>query len=189
MHFTRSIWTLALLLSLTAIPAVAGPPLICHAIDIGSQRSLPWLPTDRWNGADPTYNVVRLIEDTLEILAPNVPLQVRMETLRRAAIYSAREEGLSDRLAVRLVARAMDAQAAGTPDPSAWFDAGYFVETLRDAAKIYPKLQGPERDAWMIRTDPQIDGLAWIRTAIRLGDAGARPVVRVVEEARTKVHL
>jgi hypothetical protein len=188
MHLTRSIWALVLLLGLTAIPAVAGPPLICHSIDIGSRRSLPWLVTDRWNGADPTYNVARLIEDTLDILAPDAPVQVRMETLRRAAIYSARQAGLSDHLAVRLVARAMDAQAAGAPDPSAWFDAGYFVETLRDAAKIYPKLQGPEQDAWMIRTDPQIDGLEWIRTAIRLGDAGARPVVAVVEEARTKVH-
>jgi hypothetical protein len=184
MHLTRSIWTLVLLLGLTAVPALAGPPLICHSIDIGSHRSLPWLTTDRWNGADPTYDVVRLIEDTLDILAPDAPVQVRMETLRRAAIYSARQADLSDRLAVRLVARAMDAQAVGTPDPSAWFDAGYFVETVRDAAKIYPKLQGPERDAWMIRTDPHIDGLAWIRNAIRLGDWSARAAVAVVEEAR-----
>jgi hypothetical protein len=188
MHITRSIWTLILLLAITAVPAVAGPPLICHSIDIGSHRSLPWIATDRWNGADPTYNVVRLIDDVLDILAPDAPVQVRMETLRRAAIYSAREEGLSDRLTVRLVARAMDAQAASAPNPSAWFDAGYFVETLRDAAKIYPKLQGSERDAWMIRTDPQIDGLAWIRTALRMGDTGVRPVVAIVEEARTKVH-
>jgi hypothetical protein len=188
MHISRSIWTLILLLGLTAVPAVAGPPLICHSIDIGSRHSLPWLVTERWNGADPTYNVVRLIDDVLDILVPDAPVRVRMETLRRAAIYSARETGLSDRLTVRLVARAMDATAAGTPDPSAWFDAGYFVETLRDAAKIYPKLQGPERDAWMIRIAPQIDGLAWIRTAVRMGDAGVRPVVAVIEEARTKVH-
>jgi hypothetical protein len=188
MHITRSFWTLILFLGITAVPAVAGPPLICHSIDIGSHHSLPWLTTERWNGSDPAYNVVRLIDDVLDILAPDATVQVRMETLRRAAIYSAREEGLSDRLTVRLVARAMDAQAAGTADPSAWFDAGYFVETLRDAAKIYPKLQGPERDAWMIRTAPHIDGLAWIRTAVRMGDAGVRPVVAVVEDARTKVH-
>ena len=188
MHIKRSIWALALLLGLTAVPALAGPPLICHSIDIGANHSLPWLVTDRWNGADPAYAVVRLIEDTLDILVPEAPVQLRMETLRRAAIYSARQTGLADRLTVRLVARAMDAQAAGAPDPSAWFDAGYFVETVRDAAKIYPKLQGREQEAWMIRTDPQIDGLAWIRTAIRLGDAGARAVVAVVEEARTNVH-
>jgi hypothetical protein len=188
MYLTRSIWTLILLLGLTAVPAVAGPPLICRTIDIGSNHSLPWLMTDRWNGADPTYDVVRLIEDTLDVLAPDAPVQVRMETLRRAAIYSARQTGLSDRLTLRLVARAMDSQAAGTPNPSAWFDAGYFVETVREAAQIYPKLHGSEQEAWMIRTDPHIDGLAWIRTAIRLGDAGARPVVALVEEARTKVH-
>jgi hypothetical protein len=179
---------LFIVLGFAAAPALAGPPLICHSIDIGRHRSLPWLTTDRWNGAEPSYDVGRLIEDTLEIVVPDAPIAVRMETLRRAAIYSARREGLADRLTVRLVARAMDDQAAGASDPSAWFDAGYFVETLRDAAKIYPYLQGVQRDAWMIRADPNIDGLAWIRTAIRLGDVGARPVAAVVEDARAKIH-
>jgi hypothetical protein len=189
MHFTRSLSALLVLWGLMAAPAFAGPLLICHTIDIGSQRSLPWLATGTWNGPDPAYEVAHLSDDTLEILAPGTPVEVRMETLRRAVIYSARQAGLSDRLMIRLIARAMDAEASGKADPSAWFDAGYFAETLRQGALVYSMLHGPERDAWMIRSDTQhIDGLAWIRVAIRLGDAGARPVVSVVEEARARGH-
>src|SRR5882724_9355298 len=35
-------------LLLIAAPALAGPPLICHAIDIGAEQSLPWTSTG-WN--------------------------------------------------------------------------------------------------------------------------------------------
>jgi hypothetical protein len=187
MRLTRTLAALSLILGFLAAPALAGPPLICHSIDIGSRRSLPWLVTGRWNGADPTYDVARLGNDTLALLSPDTPVAVRMETLRRAAIYSARQAGVADQLTIRLIARAMNAQADGAPNPSAWFDAGYFAETLRQAATVYTYLQGSDRDAWMIRTDTQrIDGLAWIRMAVRLGDAGAQPVIAAVERARTR---
>jgi len=38
---------LALLIVVAGV-AFAGPPLICHAFDIGSAKSLPWISHD-WN--------------------------------------------------------------------------------------------------------------------------------------------
>lgn len=170
MRLTRTLVALAFLAGLAAVPAWAGPPLICHAISIGSQPSLPWTVTEGWNGAVPSYDVSHLEGDTLALLAPNTPVEVRMETLRRAAIYSARQSGLADALAAALMGRVMNAQAAGTPNPPAWFDAGYFTETLRQAARIYRLLHGSDRDQWMIRNDVQyLDGIAWMQMAVRLG--------------------
>jgi hypothetical protein len=47
----------------------------------------------------------------------------------------------------------------------------------RQAARVYAMLHGAEHDGWMIRTEPAVDGLAWIRKAVRLGDGDAQPVV------------
>src|SRR3977135_861961 len=64
--------------------AIAGPPLICPAIDIGSADSLPW-PRSGWNlSGQENYDVSHLVPDTLALLAPSTPVLVRMETLRRA---------------------------------------------------------------------------------------------------------
>jgi hypothetical protein len=171
MRLTRLLAALLFFSSIAAAPAWAGPPLICHVIEIGSQHSLPWLETTSWNGADPAYDVSHLTNDTLAILGPSTPTNVRMETLRRAAIYAARQTGLADALTVRLLARTLDAQVSGKADPSSWFDAGYFVETVRQGAIVYPAL----------RDTAQIDGLSFIRMAIRLGGTGMQPAVAVIE--------
>src|SRR5258708_15753241 len=66
----------------------AGPPLICHTIEIGQARSLPWV-SHSWNLSDgETYNTKNLAHDTLEILGPDTHVLVRMETLRRATLYA-----------------------------------------------------------------------------------------------------
>ncbi|HTZ56150.1 MAG TPA: hypothetical protein VMB20_13920 [Candidatus Acidoferrum sp.] len=165
---------LVLMLALTA-RALAGPPLICHANEINGARSLPWLATDNWNGADPGYDLSHLANDTLAVLGPQTPIVVRMETIRRAVIYASHRSGLTDELAVRLFARTLDAQANGSPDPSAWFDAGYFVETVRDGARIFPNVHVE-----------QIDGLAWMHEAERLGGTGMESAVAMVEHARAE---
>jgi hypothetical protein len=176
MRFTRSLAALLFFTSLLAAPAWAGPPLICHPIDIGSQHSLPWLATDGWNGADPAYDVSHLTNDTLDLLDVSTPVTVRMETLRRAAIYAARAPGLADALTIRLLGRTLQSQMNGRPDPSAWFDAGYFVETVHQGAIVYPALRGAAN----------VDGLPLIRMAIRLGGAGMQPAVAVIERAATR---
>src|SRR5579872_5385312 len=75
--------------ALTCVTAFAGPPLICHPHDIGSAKSLPWKNdgANKWDNPDPNYSVGHLSADTLQLLTPGTPVIVRMETLRRAAIY------------------------------------------------------------------------------------------------------
>jgi hypothetical protein len=172
---------------LTAVQAWAGPPLICHPIDIGNAKSLPWANNRSWEGADPSYNLSRLTGDTLALLAPDTPIQVRMETLRRAAIYAAKEARLADELTARLLARTLDAEAAGKSDPIAWFDAGYFVETVRQATFVYKydMLSPVDRAAWKLRGEtPGLDGYAWVQKAIRLGGKNMDRIAALMVEYR-----
>ena len=76
-----------------AAPALAGPPLLCHPFNIGDARSLPWDGTRAfWQGrAD--YRLENLAADTEALLTPSTPVIVRMETLRRAALYAERRRG------------------------------------------------------------------------------------------------
>src|ERR1700747_299885 len=85
--------------------AVAGPPLVCHAIDIGSAQSLPW-SSSGWNlSGQETYNVDNLVQDTLALLGPGTPVLVRMETLRRATLYAQQRSPIAKELLFRLEAR------------------------------------------------------------------------------------
>src|SRR6266566_7703854 len=69
--------------------ALAGPPMICHTYSIGNDTSLPWgADKNSWSNTDPQYDVENLTADTLKLLDSGKPLLTRMETLRRAAVYS-----------------------------------------------------------------------------------------------------
>lgn len=115
--------------------AHAGPPLICHPYSIGSAQSLPWGDgTARgWDNADPKYNTQQLSTDTLKILDANAPVLVRMETMRRAAIYGAKDHAAAASLLGTLK------QRAAAPDAGAYtnFDYGYFVETIKQIQWLY----------------------------------------------------
>jgi len=88
-----------------AAPALAGPPLICHAIDIGTAQSLPWSSTG-WNlTGHENYDVGRVVADTLALLVPETPVLVRMETMRRATLFAAQRADLATDLLKRLEAR------------------------------------------------------------------------------------
>jgi hypothetical protein len=179
---------IAFALIVTAAPALAGPPLICGPIDIGTAQSLPWSSGPAWNGALPSYDLTHLGDDTVSLLTPQTPVNVRRETLRRAAIYAARQTGLAESLAARLIARANAADAVAT-GPAAWFDAGYFVETIRQAARIGQVLRTDQRTAWKLTTDPtHVDGLALIEKAIRMGGRDMQPAAVFVAAARTPIE-
>lgn len=172
-----------ILATVTAAAALAGPPLVCHRLETGDAKSLPWRSVRGWDGTDPAYNVANLAADTLQLLGPATPLNVRRETLRRAAIYSAQEAGLAARITARLRARA----AAFAADPLLWFDAGYFAESVRQTAMIYhfDMLDTGRRTQWSNRGDgPQADGLPWIEKAIRLGGKGMEPSLAMIREYR-----
>ena len=128
----------------TATSLHAGTPLICHPYAIGSAQSLPGSTGD-WKGVNPNYDRKNLQRDTLALLTPDTPIIVRMETLRRAAIYatagmrgwstqqgfSAEDRANTSGLLEQLRARTKDAK--GTALALALFDVGFFAETLRHA--------------------------------------------------------
>lgn len=133
----RSFRALLALVLVTAIaaPALAGPPLVCFPFDIGTARSLPWdADSHAWKGMRADYRLSQLTGDTLALLTPTTPIIVRMETLRRAAIYATKDAEVARTLFTTLLDRA---KAKGS-DALAVFDAGYLVETYKQAASIAP---------------------------------------------------
>src|SRR6266404_6160182 len=90
-RFTRFGIALVAALLCFAVVAHAGPPLICHTIEIGQAKSLPWI-SHNWNlSGGENYDTKNLVRETLEILAPDTPVLVRMETLRRATLYARKD--------------------------------------------------------------------------------------------------
>jgi hypothetical protein len=177
--------TLAVALVMTAAPALAGPPLLCQPIDIGTAQSLPWSSAPGWNGALSSYDLAHLADDTVSLLRPQTPVNFRRETLRRAAIYATRQARLPELLAARLIARA---NAAGDAGPAPWFDAGYFVETIRQAAWFGHVARPEQRVDWKLTADPtNVDGLALIEKAIRMGGRDMQPAAAFVAVARTPI--
>jgi len=115
--------TVAIVLGLTRA-ALAGPPLICHRIEIGHAKTLPLID---WNQKETgNYNLNNLTADTLAILQSSAPVLVRMETLRLATIYARHDPKIAKELLTRLHARAYSSSCP--PDPLVWFDLGYLAE-------------------------------------------------------------
>ena len=145
------------LLLVLAIAAQAGPLLICHPIEIGQAKSLPWT-SNNWNlSGNEKYDLKRLVPDALAILDSNTRVLVRMETLRRATLYARKNPQVAKELLSRLHARATSAETAGHPDALAWFDAGYLAESYKQ---------------WIGKDQPNpaagIAGYAWVKRAISL---------------------
>jgi hypothetical protein len=113
-----------------ASSAFAGPPLICHAFDIGNAKSLPWVSHD-WNlSGGENYDTRDLAKDTITILDASQVTLVHMETLRRATLYARKDARAAKQLLLMLTAREA-AQNSGRPDALAVFDAGYLVEAYK----------------------------------------------------------
>ncbi len=133
-------------LAVFAPAAQAGPPLICHPVDIGAAASLPWGSGPGWNTPQPAYDRARLVSDTLALLSPATPVRVRMETLRRATVYAMSDPERGRELLTRLEARVREG-APGSDNALALFDAGYLIETLKQARVITGRdIVDPSRD-------------------------------------------
>ncbi|MCG3124669.1 MAG: hypothetical protein GIKADHBN_03144 [Phycisphaerales bacterium] len=116
-----------------AASVLLGPPMICHEILIGKARSLPW--DGGRGGSSSSYNIEKLPSEAAALLAAEPSAIVRMETLRRAAVYLSHDE--SDRahaLAWEFIGRragaVLSGEASGKIDPQAWFDVAYFIGCL-----------------------------------------------------------
>ena len=159
---------LAAALLFLAGTAIAGPPLICHAVDIGTANSLPWTSSG-WNlSGQETYDVSHLVPDTLALLAPSTPVLVRMETLRRATLYAQKRTASAMELLMRLEARTRE----NPKDALAAFDFGYLAECYKQASWL------TQHTDWLKATEGvgnaranvamKIDGYEWVRKAIVL---------------------
>jgi len=146
---------LAAILFGIVMPAHAGPPLICHPIEIGQARSLPWVDLNPKGKSG--YDLKNLTRDTLAILDSGTPVLVRMETLRRATLYARRDPQVAKELLTRLHARAANSDSAGHPNAMAWFDVGYLAEAYKQ---------------WIGKNEPNpasgLDGYSLVIKAINL---------------------
>jgi hypothetical protein len=159
--------------------AFAGPPLICHPLEIGQAKTLPWVDLNYHNG-DGNYDLKNLTRDTLAILDSDAPALVRMETLRRATIYARQDPQVAKELVTRLQARAANSQASAFTS----FDFGYLIEAYKQ---------------WMGTDEPNpargLDGYAWVKKAIaaRGGDPemelGAALITLKGPEAEHRKHV
>jgi hypothetical protein len=164
--------TLALSLLVPALPAFAGPPAICHQFQTGGAPSLPWAEGSGWRRTVATYDLQRLTDDTLRLLTPSTPVLARMETIRRATIYASTDARIASDLLSRVLGRAIDGVSSGPANRQAVFDAGYLVESFRQANLIfkYEMLRGAEKTAWQLRETPKgLDGYSWITSALAMG--------------------
>jgi hypothetical protein len=147
--------------------AIAGPPLICHTIEIGQAKSLPWI-SHNWNlSGGENYDTKNLVRDTLDILTPDTPVLVRMETLRRATLYARKDPLAAKELLARLHARATSAESSGHSDALAWFDVGYLAETYKQwIGQNLPHMT----DGMRLDRNPAagVDGYALVKKALAL---------------------
>jgi hypothetical protein len=143
------------LVVLLASAVLAGPPLICHAFDIGSAKSLPWI-SHSWNltGSE-AYDTSKLASDTLAILASNPTVLVHMETLRRATLYARKDPAAAKQLLIMVTAGTKSASAASAA--LNYFDAGYLAATYKQW--LGENTQNPAYG---------LDGYALVKQAIQL---------------------
>lgn len=127
----RNFLVALLTLLVATSPAWAGPPLICHAFDIGNAKSLPWVSHD-WNlSGGENYDTRDLAKDTVTLLGSSQVTLVHMETLRRATLYAKKDPEAAKQLLLMLTARADAADRSAKPDALAVFDAGYLAEAYK----------------------------------------------------------
>jgi hypothetical protein len=152
-----------------AAPVFAGPPLVCHPINIGSARSLPWTSASWKLSGDEDYDTRHLVSDTLALLGPDTPVLVRMETIRRAALYSQNNVAVARELLAALAARA----ASGEHDSLAAFDYGYLIETYRQLEMAFRMSRGGVNRGNWVNPAAGFGGYAWVKKAISMrgGDA------------------
>ncbi len=154
----RKFFSLGFAVVALAVAAQAGPPLICHPFDIGNAKSLPWGYGQGWDRARSDYDLKRLVADTQALLTPDTPVLVRMETLRRATVYAAKDRAIARELLGRLMERASSPESKGKSDALALFDAGYLAEAYKQMSRELKGLT-PAND---------VNGYTLVRRAIAL---------------------
>jgi hypothetical protein len=118
--------TSSLVASRSSSPGL-GPPLLCHEFAIDGAKSLPWKGGTE---GDKAYDRRKLVEDVARILKTEESLIVRMETLRRATLYTRGDRALAWELLGRAGLATLEQAAIGSKESTAWFDAGFLAACL-----------------------------------------------------------
>jgi hypothetical protein len=163
-HPHRVLTAFALALAVAA-PALAGPPLLCHPFDIGTARSLPWDGKAGWSHGRSDYPLAQLVGDTEAILQPATPVLVRMETLRRAAIYASQDAAVASALLEKLSAKART--GGSRADTLAALDAAYLTEALRQITMLGQSSEFRDRIPGVTRALAGHDSAPFITQAVR----------------------
>lgn len=159
----RILTALALALAV-ATPALAGPPLLCHPFDIGTAKSLPWDGRGGWAQGQAGYPITQLVGDTEAILQRGTAVLVRMETLRRAAIYASQDPAVASALVDRLSAKARASQPG---DALAALDAAYLIEALHQVTMTGPNGEFRDRIAGVARVIAEREARPFVAQAVQ----------------------
>jgi len=151
-----------------AVPALAGPPLLCHPFEIGSAKSLPWVGEKSWDEGQPGYKLDRLVADTEALLTLSTPVIVRMETLRRAALYASTDARVASDLIKRFITRAEASEIAGKPDALAYLDAAYLAGAFNEITMMGRAKEWEQRSANAREVKGRLDAYALITKSVAL---------------------
>ncbi len=164
----RKILSIVIASIAVATPALAGPPLLCHPFDIGSAKSLPWVGEKSWDEGQPGYQLDRLVADTEALLTPSTPVIVRMETLRRAALYASTDARVASVLIKRLITRAEASEMAGRPDALAYLDAAYLAGAFNEITMMDRATEWQQRSANAREVKGTLDAYGLITKSVGL---------------------
>jgi hypothetical protein len=154
---------------LFATPALAGPPLICHPFQTDGGKLIAWGTGSGWNTPDRSYDINKLVADTTAVLTTEAPILTRMENIRRATIYASRDPQVANELLKAVIARALSTST----NSAAWFDAGYLIESYKQAVHIRDNRK-PELRAWAAVDETiKVDGYNWVKKAMSMTSASA----------------
>jgi hypothetical protein len=160
-------FTALALLAIFARPALAGPPLICHAFQTEGGTLIAWGKSSspsNWNTPDAAYDIKKLVADTMATLTPEAPVLTRMENMRRATMDAMRDPAIAHELLKAVMARAL----ATTSDSRARFDAGYLIESYKQAVGMRQDRR-PELRAWQAVDETiRVDGYNWVKKAMAM---------------------
>lgn len=193
LRFVRPTLSAFVVLFVMVNAAVAGPPLICHAFDIGNAKSLPFISHD-WNlSGGENYDTQNLANETLAILQGSQVALVHMETLRRATLYARKDPVAAKQLLLKIVARAQSNESATTPDAFALLDAAYLTEAYKQwlGEKGENPASGLDGYHWIKRAaqlrsnDPQIQFAAALVTLRGADDAQREYAQKAIAGAKT----
>jgi len=149
--------------------ALVGPPFVCHELDIGDARSLPF---KKGLETDGRYDRQRLVEDVANLLKTETNLVVRMETLRRAAIYARTDRQIAWELLGRTGLSVLEQEALRARASTAWFDTGVLV-TCWDQLNVDLGFRAGVAEGF--------DGYAYIEKALDAARAEKNEQIAVIE--------